>query len=60
MKKIFSIIISIIAATTAFSQGFAPPPPPGVPVDNHILILVISALALMGIYFIGLKHKKRI
>jgi hypothetical protein len=61
-SKFFIVIIYLMGITIAFagphppSPGFKkPPPPPGLPIDEHIFIVLIFAL-LYGLYII-LRHK---
>lgn len=49
----FLTTISTVAKTTSQVplKQEGPEPPPGVPVDSYILVLLVSAIIFAGIYF---------
>ena len=56
--RVFVLIITLFGVTDAFAVPSPPapgdkrpPPPPGLPIDDHILFLLIIAI-LFGIYII--------
>ena len=56
---ILSLLLSFLSTTSMLAQGSGPdlpepgrrPPPPELPLDQNILILIIAGV-LLGIYFI--------
>lgn len=62
VSRFFILIVTLFGVMDAFAAPYPPapgakrpPPPPGLPIDENILFLLIMAI-LFGIYIIG-KHQ---